>query len=215
MKELAYNNYDAQGGDIGSGISIWLALKYPNNVTGLHLNYISGSYKPYLKEGEQLTEEVKAFQKTAADWFAKEGAYAYIHSTKPITLAYGLNDSPIGLCAWIIEKFNGWSDNNGDIENAFSKNELLANVTLYWVTQTINSSIRIYNENSKHPLIFGEKYFVKVPVAFANSQRKYQRLPVLISKKVQHSTLDRNACRRTLCCNGTTQIISKRYKRFF
>lgn len=166
MEKLGYKNYGAQGGDIGSGISAWLSLKHPESIIGLHLNYIPGSYKPFIKEGEQLKEEVKAFQKYAANWSSKEGAYSQQQSSKPITLAYGLNDSPVGLCAWIIEKFNSWSDNKGNIENVFSKSELLANVTLYWVTETVHSSIRMYTENSKHPLIFGEKDFVKVPVAF-------------------------------------------------
>ncbi len=191
MNELEYNKYGAQGGDIGSGISTWLSLKYPNNVIGLHLNYISGSYKPYLKEGEQLSEEVVAFQKTGADWSAKEGAYAYMHSTKPITLAYGLNDSPVGLCAWIIEKFNGWSDNKDNIENIFTKDELLANVTLYWLTQTIHSSIRIYNENSKKPLALGEKDFIKVPVGFAKFPKELPTPPRSYIEKgfnIQHWT---------------------------
>lgn len=177
MNELGYKKYGAQGGDIGSGISTWLSLKYPNNVKGLHLNYIPGSYKPYLKEGEQLSDEVTAFQKFAAAWLVKEGAYLYLHSTKPLTLAYGLNDSPVGLCAWIIEKFNSWSDNNGNVENVFTKDELLANVTLYWVTQTIHSSIRIYNENSKHPLILGENDFIKVPVGFAKFPKELPTPP--------------------------------------
>ena len=177
MTELGYNKYGAQGGDIGSGISTWLSLKYPENVIGLHLNYISGSYKPYLKEGEQLTEEVIAFQKFAMNWVAKEGAYSYLQSTKPLTLAYGLNDSPIGLCAWIIEKFNAWSDNNGAINSVFTNDELLANVTLYWITQTIHSSIRIYNENSKHPLQFGVNDFVKVPVGFAKFPKELPTPP--------------------------------------
>lgn len=167
MLELGYKKYGAQGGDIGSGISTWMGLKYAESVIGLHLNYISGSYKPFLKRNNLLSEEVMEFQKSAGNWYFTEGAYSHQHSTKPLTLAYGLNDSPIGLCAWIIEKFNGWSDNHGDIENIFSKHQLLANVTLYWVTQTIHSSIRIYNENSKTPLTLGEKDFVKVPVAFA------------------------------------------------
>lgn len=167
MIELGYEKYGAQGGDIGSGVSIWLSLKYPENVIGLHLNYISSSYKPYLKEGEQLTAEVIAFQKFAQNWASKEGAYSYIQSTKPLTLAHGLNDSPIGLCAWIIEKFNTWSDNGGNINAVFSKDELLANLTLYWINQTIHSSIRMYNENNKHPLQFGENDFIKVPVGFA------------------------------------------------
>ncbi|WP_343671221.1 epoxide hydrolase family protein [Chitinophaga sp.] len=177
MNKLGYERYGCQGGDIGSGISTWLALKHPESVIGLHLNYISGSYRPFLKDGELLTEEVKEFQKFAGNWSAKEGAYAYQHSTKPITLAYGLNDSPIGLCAWIIEKFNSWSDNKGNIENVFSKDELLANVTLYWITESIHSSIRIYNENSQYPLHFSEEDYVKVPVAFAKFPKELPTPP--------------------------------------
>jgi pimeloyl-ACP methyl ester carboxylesterase len=157
MSELGYEKYGAQGGDIGAGISTWLSLKFPDRVIGLHLNYISGSYKPYVREGEKLSEEVLAFQQYLGEWAAKEGAYSHLHSTKPMTLAHGLNDSPVGLCAWIIEKFNGWADNNRHIENTFTKDELLANVTLYWVTETIHSSVRIYHENSSMPLAFGEK----------------------------------------------------------
>jgi len=177
MTTLGYDRYGAQGGDIGSGVSTWLALKYPSNLIGLHLNYISGSYKPYLKEGEQLTEEVIAFQQTVAEWSAREGAYAHLHATKPLTAAYGLNDSPVGLCAWIIEKFNSWSDNGGDIENVFTKDELLANVTLYWITQTIHSSMRMYNENSKNPMVFGQNDYISVPLAFAEFPKELPTPP--------------------------------------
>src|SRR5207237_1163123 len=79
-------------------------------------------------------------------WQQTEGGYAMIQSTKPQTLAYGLNDSPAGLAAWIIEKFRTWSDNDGDLENCFTKDELLTNLTVYWSTQTINSAFRIYYE---------------------------------------------------------------------
>lgn len=177
MTALGYKHYGAQGGDIGAGISSWLSLKYPSNVIGLHLNYISGSYKAYLQDNEELTDEVVAFQQTSAEWSAREGAYIHMHITKPLTAAYGLNDSPAGLCAWIIEKFNTWSDNNGHIEHAFTKDELLANVTLYWITQTIHSSMRIYNENSKNPLIFGKNDFIKVPVGFVKFPKELPTPP--------------------------------------
>ncbi|RWY48395.1 epoxide hydrolase family protein [Mucilaginibacter gilvus] len=191
MPALGYDRYGVQGGDIGSGVSSWLALHYPEQVIGLHLNYISGSYKPYLPDGEPLSDEVLAFQKKGAEWSAKEGAYAYMHATKPLTAAYGLNDSPVGLCAWIIEKFNGWSDNRGNIENTFTKDELLANVTLYWITQTIYSSMRIYNENSKCPLTFGKNEFVKVPVSFAKFPKELPTPPRSYIEKgfnIQHWT---------------------------
>lgn len=191
MIQLGYHQYGAQGGDIGSGISSWLSLKYPEHITGLHLNYISGSYKPYLKQGEIQSEEVQDYQKAAMEWAGREAAYAYMHSSKPLTLAYGLNDSPVGLCAWIIEKFYGWSDNKGHLENVFSKDELLANVTLYWLTRTIHSSIRIYHENSKHPMIFGEEDFIRVPVGFARFPKELPTPPRSYIEKgfnIQHWT---------------------------
>lgn len=92
-------------------------------------------------------------------------------------MAYGLNDSPIGLSAWIIEKFNAWSDHNGNINSIFTSDELLANVTLYWITQTIHSSIRMYNENSKYPLEFGKNDFIKVPVGFVKFPRELTTPP--------------------------------------
>lgn len=81
----------------------------------------------------------------------QEGAYALEQSTKPQTLAYGLNDSPVGLAAWIVEKFRAWSDCDGDVEKRFTKDELLTNLTIYWATATINSSIRVYYEAMHSP----------------------------------------------------------------
>jgi len=167
MKELNYEKFGAQGGDFGARVSTALALRNPQNVIGLHLNYIEGNYTPYLPEGENLTPEEIQFEKDANDWYDREGAYSHQQRTKPLTLAYGLNDSPIGLCAWLIEKFYGWADCKGNIENVFTKDELLANVTLYWVTETIHSSIRLYNESSKAPLHFIKGDFVRVPVGIA------------------------------------------------
>jgi pimeloyl-ACP methyl ester carboxylesterase len=114
-----------------------------------------------------------------------------VHATKPLTLAYGLNDSPVGLCAWILEKFYNWSDNQGNIENSFTKDELLANITLYWLTRSIYSSIRIYYENSKMPLIFKENDFVKPPVGFAKFPKELPTPPRSYIEKgfnIQHWT---------------------------
>jgi pimeloyl-ACP methyl ester carboxylesterase len=79
-------------------------------------------------------------------WQLREGAYAMIQSTKPQTLAYALNDSPAGLAAWIVEKFRSWSDCSGNVESRFTKDELLTNITLYWVTESMNSANRFYYE---------------------------------------------------------------------
>ena len=172
IKELGYEKILAQGGDFGAGISTALALKHPEDVLGLHLNYIPGSYFPFLSKTEKLTEEEILSQKNAEDWYTTEGAYSHQHRTKPLTLAYALNDSPVGLCAWIVEKFYGWSDCNGNIESVFTKDELLSNVSLYWYTETIHSSIRLYNENSQVPLHFSKNDFVNTPVGIARFHKE-------------------------------------------
>jgi pimeloyl-ACP methyl ester carboxylesterase len=172
IKELGYKKVLAQGGDFGAAISTALALKHPGQLLGLHLNYIPGSYFPFLSEVEKLTEEEIRSLKSAEDWYTAEGAYSHQHRTKPLTLAYGLNDSPVGLCAWIVEKFYGWSDCNGNIENVFTKDELLSNVSLYWFTETIHSSVRLYNENSKVPLRFSKNDFINVPVGIARFHKE-------------------------------------------
>ena len=82
---------------------------------------------------------------------ADQYAYAAIQGTRPLTLGYGLNDSPAGLAAWIIDKFWAWSDHGGDLDNSFTKDELLTNVMVYWVTQSMPSSARIYYESSHNP----------------------------------------------------------------
>jgi pimeloyl-ACP methyl ester carboxylesterase len=167
MIELGYERFGAQGGDFGAGVSTVLGLRYPEEVAGLHLNYIPGSYKPFVDSGKSLTEEEIKFIASIEKWDQNEGAYRHQHATKPLSLAYGLSDSPIGLCGWMIEKYFGWADCRGNIENVFSKDELLSQVTLYWVTETIHSSVRLYHENSLAPLHFSKDEFVKVPVGIA------------------------------------------------
>jgi hypothetical protein len=97
-----------------------------------------------------------------------------MHSTKPQTLASGLNDSPVGLAAWIVEKFRAWSDCDGDVERRFSKDELLTNIMIYWVTETINSSIRMYYENTRMspPLKAGQHIEVPAGVALFSKDIK-------------------------------------------
>jgi pimeloyl-ACP methyl ester carboxylesterase len=168
MLELGYNKYGVQGGDFGAGVSAAIAMKYSEHVTGMHLNYIPGNYVPVMEEKEEFTKEENDYLDLEEEWFSREGGYSLEQNTKPLTIAYGLNDSPVGLCAWIVEKMYGWTDCKGYIGNVFSKDELLSNVTLYWVTETLHSSIRLYNENSKNPLIIGKESFIKIPVGIAH-----------------------------------------------
>lgn len=96
-----------------------------------------------------MSEAERGFMAASQRWLYTDGTYVMLLSTKPQTAAYGLNDSPVGLAAWQIEKFRSWSDCNGDVESRFSKDELLTNVMIYWLTGTIGSSFRMYFENTR------------------------------------------------------------------
>jgi pimeloyl-ACP methyl ester carboxylesterase len=146
-KELGYTKYMVHGGDWGSSIAEQLALHHSGSLSGIHLTEI-----PFLHlftiPPDELTPAEKKYLDEGKQWQQTEGGYAIIQSTKPQTLAYGLNDSPVGLAAWIIDKFHAWSDCNGDLESCFTKDELLTNLTIYWATQTINSAFRLYYESA-------------------------------------------------------------------
>jgi pimeloyl-ACP methyl ester carboxylesterase len=171
MTELGYARFAAQGGDLGAGVGTALGLRHADRIIGIHLNYIPGSYRPYLKPGEELTPEERAFLDDAARWADRNGAYAHLQATRPLTPAYGLNDSPAGLAAWILEKFDEWSD------RGLSRDELLANVTLYWMTETIHSSFRLYSENRNRPFHFGPDDFVRPLCAIARFPKEISAPP--------------------------------------
>ncbi len=168
MSGLGYERFVAQGGDWGATVATRLALRFPERVKAIHLNYIPGSYSPYLgPRSRPLSEAEKEFVAGRDRWLDEEGAYGHLQATRPRTPAYGLNDSPAGLLAWIVEKFRSWSDCNGDLESRFSKDDLLANVSLYWLTGSIGSSMRLYREARSVPLAFAGGSRVPVPCAVA------------------------------------------------
>lgn len=168
MNGLGYSRFGAQGGDWGASVTTCLGLKYPASLIGLHLNYVPGSYKPFLgSTSRSLSPTENVFLEGQESWLQSEGGYGHVQATKPQTLAFGLNDSPAGLAAWIIEKFRDWGDCNGDVESRFTKDELLTNVMIYWATQTIHSSMRLYYEARQQPLHFKEGERVEPPCAIA------------------------------------------------
>src|SRR5471030_2926494 len=168
MSGLGYQKFAAQGGDLGAGVSTWLAYRYPERVTGIHLNYIPGSYAPPLgDEQTPMSNEEKDYLDHVLAWGNEHAAYGRIQRTKPQTLAAGLNDSPVGLAAWIAEKFQAWTDHNGNIEDAVTYDALLTNISLYWFTQTIGSSFRMYVEGSKRPMKFSAGERIEPPVGVA------------------------------------------------
>jgi pimeloyl-ACP methyl ester carboxylesterase len=168
MSRLGYEKFIAQGGDFGAMISTRIALNDPGRLIGLHLNYIPFNYKPWLPPGEKLTEEEGSAQQKTYRFFQAEGAYAQIQGTKPLTLSYGLTDSPVGLAAWILQIFHSFSRPGVSVEQLFGRDELLAHITLYWITGTIHSSMRLYHEMVSDPLEFGKDDFIKVPTGIAH-----------------------------------------------
>jgi len=150
MARLGYTRYGLQGGDWGSAISRFAAINDASHVAGLHLNFCLAGPPPGARDPNEgvpphelaRTRERQAFMDTERGYFLEQ-------STKPQTVGYGLDDSPAGLAAWIIEKFRSWTDNDGAIEKKFTKDELLTNVMIYWVTQSGTSSARIYYENQR------------------------------------------------------------------
>src|SRR5260370_16002783 len=149
MEELGYVRFAAQGGDLGAGVTTILRLRHAHRMIGIHLNHIPGSFRPHLEPGTKLNGTEEEFLAGVVRWSDESGAYAHVQRTRPQTAAYGLNDSPAGLAAWILEKFRELSYSHATLYNRFSRHDLLANVTLYWMTETIHSSFRLYFDGRK------------------------------------------------------------------
>jgi pimeloyl-ACP methyl ester carboxylesterase len=141
--ELGAERFVAHGGDLGAGITSRLAAAHPESLIGIHL-LAAGSPAHY--DEATLSDEERQYLVEVARWTAEEGAYAHQQSTRPLTLSYGLADSPAGLLAWIVEKYRAWSDCDGTLANSFTDDFLLTQASLYWFTNTISTSFRPYYE---------------------------------------------------------------------
>ncbi|MBI3462324.1 MAG: alpha/beta fold hydrolase, partial [Planctomycetes bacterium] len=147
MARLGYERYGAQGGDWGAGVTRWLAANDGGHCVGGHSNFPPASQPPDDPMRGVTPQELERIQQRVRE-LNDHKAYGAIQGTRPLTLGYGLNDSPAGLAAWVVDKFWAWSDHGGNLENSFTKDELLTNVMIYWVTGTMPSSVRIYYESS-------------------------------------------------------------------
>ncbi len=166
MRELGYDRYGAGGSDFGSGVATLMAIDDPSRMIGLYLSTLDIS--PYTGPSAlPLSSQELAYLADNQRWADSERGYSAIQSTKPQTLGYALNDSPAGLAAWIIEKWRSWADSHGDPDARFSRDFLLTTITLYWVTQTITSSMRDYYDNRWTGVILGPNDKVKVPTGIA------------------------------------------------
>lgn len=174
---LGYPEFAAHGGDIGAGVTSRLGHGHADSLIAIHLTSITRP-APYLGDGARdLTDAERTHMREREEWQQAEGGYAHIQGTKPQTLAYGLNDSPAGLAAWIVEKYRTWSDCGGDVERRFTKDELLTTITIYWATETISSSTRMYKENQRYTWTMAKDERIEVPTGVAAFPAEISRPP--------------------------------------
>ena len=178
---LGYQRFAAQGGDWGAFVSSRLGAVHADKLIGIHLNLLTVRRDPRV-----LTHSTPEEQKFLAElevWIKEEMGYQWIQGTRPQTLAFGLSDSPAGLAAWIVEKFRSWSDCDGDVESAFTKDQLLANIGLYWFTSAIGSSFWPYYARMHGPWPIPDGG-VPLPTGYAEFPREILRPPRSVAEKV-------------------------------
>ncbi len=146
VADLGYHRYVVSAGDIGRGVALPLAARYPDRVSALHVTDL-----PLTKSASDdspLTDDERALRERTQAWRMTDGAYLMLQATRPHTLAVGLGDSPAGLAAWLVEKLRGWSDCGGDVESVFPRDDRLTWITAYWVTGAIGTSFAPYARQS-------------------------------------------------------------------
>lgn len=166
MAQLGYERYVAQGGDWGAIATTHMGQLDAAHIAGIHVN-MAVPRAPKDNPMAGVTPEEAAALATMATFREEGTGYQRIQGTKPQTLAYGLNDSPAGLAGWILEKFHAWSDCHGDVLGHFTLDQLCTNLTIYWVTGTINSSTRLYFESMRSGGLAAFDGRVDVPTGIA------------------------------------------------
>jgi microsomal epoxide hydrolase len=179
---LGYKRFGAQGGDWGSFITSRLAYSYVDRLIGIHLNMMPLRRDPRMVT--DLTPEERKYLEELATWLKDETGYQWIQGTRPQTLAVALADSPAGLAAWIIEKFRAWSDCGGDLESVFTKDELLANISLYWFTGAIGSSFWPYYARMHRPWPIPDNGTITVPTGYCEFPREMLRPPKSLAQRI-------------------------------
>jgi epoxide hydrolase len=166
LEGLGYERYGVQGGDWGSLASAYMAILAPDKVCGLHLNMCPSPSTDDAAEARARGVMPGRTSITRAYYYEQKG-YAMIQSLKPDQLCYALNDSPLGLAAWIVQAFYMWGDIDGDIESRFTKDELITNLMIYWVTESMPSAIRLYRESLQSGRFGPPDEYVNAPTGVA------------------------------------------------
>lgn len=179
---LGYERFGAQGGDWGAFVTARLGYAYARHLAGIHLNLMPVR-RDETPESDAPPEE-RRWREELRHWLREETGYQWIQGTKPQTLAYALTDSPAGLAAWILEKFRSWSDCGGDVESVFTKDQILADIALYWFTGAIGSSFWPYYARMHGPWPVPEGEMVFVPTGYCEFPREILRPPRTVAERM-------------------------------
>jgi len=178
---LGYPRFAAQGGDWGGITASRMGYAHADKVIGIHVNLLA-----VRRDGSMLSDpspEERKYLDELAYWLKEETGYQWIQGTRPQTLSFGLTDSPAGLAAWIVEKFRAWSDCNGDVERVFTRDQLLANISLYWFTGAIGSSFFPYYFRMHRPWPIPEGGTIAVPAGYSEFPREILRAPRSLAER--------------------------------
>jgi pimeloyl-ACP methyl ester carboxylesterase len=179
---LGYPRFAAQGGDWGAFVTSRLGWRYRERLVGIHLNLLAVPRDPQMLQNPDADEQ--RFLAELNHFLKEETGYQWIQGTKPQTLAFGLNDSPAGLAAWIVEKFRTWTDNDGDPASAVPRDEMLANITLYWATGAIGSSFWPYFARLHREWPIPARQTVDVPMGYVEFPREILRPPRSVAARL-------------------------------
>ncbi|MFD6496946.1 epoxide hydrolase family protein [Streptomyces sp. NPDC060188] len=171
MGRLGYGKFLAHGGDWGGVITTTLGGRFPEHVLGIHTTFAEA---PPGLTTDGLTAVERGWTEETRDFWRRRAAYAKQQATRPQTIGYSLVDSPVGLLAWILDKFAEWSDTEDSPFEAISIDSVLDDVTLYWLTRTGASAARIYYESHKS---LDPALRVDVPSAITMYPRDIEKCP--------------------------------------
>ena len=179
-EKLGVSRFFVQGGDWGAFVAARIAMFHAASVIGVHVNLLPVRRDPTYFKVE--TEAEKQFVQEMDHWRHHDMGYIWIQGTRPQTLAYGLTDSPVGLAAWMVEKFRAWTDCGGDLESALQRDHILAMISFYWFTGAIGSSFWPYYERLNGEWPFPESSRIEVPAAYSQFPAEPLRPPRSIAE---------------------------------
>jgi microsomal epoxide hydrolase len=181
MTRLGFARFGVQGGDWGGFVASVLGHKHASRLTGIHLNLLAVRRDPKMLENPNPRE--KRYLDQLNNFLKEETGYQWIQGTRPQTLAFALTDSPAGLAAWIAEKFRAWTDNSGSPDDAVTRDEMLANIALYWFTGAIGSSFWPYYARMHGPWPIPEGETVTAPTGYAEFPKEILSPPRSLAEK--------------------------------